>query len=807
MYLPRLLRDYGEAGAVNTLLAPWGFVDDETFLTKRGHVGIVYALRGVDGEALPHPQRRALTHRFEAALRVLDEHCRVSQYVIKQAVPPFAASDCSRPVANDAIQRRVAYLNGRLGTLSQVGLFLVLLYEAPLPSRRSTALRDVWRTPRQGLRTWLSPSAGARVVEADLDRAVSTLHHKAQAFEVQLTDFGLQRLPKTRAFRFFRQLLNYDPVVVDAARLSHDVHLDYFMADSPIECHRDHLTVGRQAVKVLTMKEPPSQTFAQVMADLVAVPGEFIACLEWQRTASDRMRRDIQARRRHFFNKRVSFVNYVAPDTRPEDMLVDDSANMVVRQLGDAMTEIEANGHFFGSCSLTLALHGPDSRALEHQAAEAMKMLAVHDGSLFEESYNLLNAWLGMVPGNGAFNLRRLALLETNVADLSFLCAPDPGEPISPHLQKEALAIFETPAGAPYAFNPHVQDVGHTLVLGATGSGKSFLLNFLVTHAQKYDPVTVILDLGHSYRKLATLLQGQYLEVGLRNEAVTINPFALEPSSEHLHFLHAFVRVLLEGNDNYRLSDLEDREVYEAIENLYVLDRAQRRLFTLANLLPRALAARLHKWVEGGRYAALFDNVEDTLTVNRLQVFDFEAMRAYPVLLEPLLFYVLHRVTARIMEPAEAPTLKLCVMDEAWRFIQHPTLRAYVQEALKTWRKRNAMMMLATQAADDFASADLLRTVIESCPTKLLLANPSLDTQQYVDLFHLNPMEVDLLTNLIPRQQLLLKRASLAKVLSLTVDPKSYWIYTNTPVDNERVDESVLAHGFDAGLARLAESA
>jgi type IV secretory pathway VirB4 component len=164
-------------------------------------------------------------------------------------------------------------------------------------------------------------------------------------------------------------------------------------------------------------------------------------------------------------------------------------------------------------------------------------------------------------------------------------------------------------------------------------------------------------------------------------------------------------------------------------------------------------------------------------------------------------------VTARIMEPAEAATLELCVMDEAWRFIQHPTLRAYVQEALKTWRKRNAMMMLATQAADDFASADLLRTVIESCPTKLLLANPSLDTQQYADLFHLNPMELELLTNLIPRQQLLLKRASLAKVLSLTVDPKSYWIYTNTPVDNERVAAAMCEHGLAAGIDRLAASA
>ena len=246
-----------------------------------------------------------------------------------------------------------------------------------------------------------------------------------------------------------------------------------------------------------------------------------------------------------------------------------------------------------------------------------------------------------------------------------------------------------------------MDDVGHTLVLGATGSGKSFLLNFLVTHAQQYDPLTVVLDLGHSYRKLATLLDGSYLELGLRQQDVTINPFdSATPTAEHLHFLHAFTRVLLEGEDGYRLSDAEDRETVRGGREPLRPRRAQRRLFTLANLLPRALGARLHKWVEGGRYAAMFDNAHDTLTLDRLQVFDFEAMREYPVAARAACCSTCCTASTDACTTRPRPrTLKLCVMDEAWRFIQHPTLRAYVQEALKTWRKRNAAMLLATQAS------------------------------------------------------------------------------------------------------------
>ena len=801
--IKRILRDYEHAGSVSALVSLWGFADEYAFLTKAGAVGTVFRLHAPDVECLDHDDRRRVTERFEQALKLLDETYRVYIYCLKQPIAPIVASEHKHPMVNEAMRRRASDLNCR--AFSECQLFLVVLGEAA--QRRWGRHRGVNQgAPLASRWDRFSQRRTVNTLDIQLRNDLDALRQAAAAFTGHLSDvMRPERLAKAEAFAFFRRLLNYTPWKADAAALKYDTHLDFFAADSSIECYRDHLRMDDTRIRVLTMKEPPARTFAHILEDLTLVPSKFICCLEWRRLSASAVRRDVHTRRRHFFNKRVSMLSYVSQQSKNDEVLVDESASATVHELGQALTDMDVHGHVFGECSWTLVLYDEDVERLSRSVAGAAKLFADHDGSIHDETYNLLNAWLAVLPGNSAHNLRRLTLANTTCADLAQLFSVDTGSRVSGHLEgQEYLAAFETQQRTPYCWNLHWNDVGHALILGATGSGKSFLLNFLLTHVQKYDPVTVIFDLGGGYARLTERLGGSNWRVGLAHRDFTINPFCLDPIPENVHFLFTFVRVLLQATDQCRLSLDDDREIYEAVTSIYTLDAPQRRLMTLASLLPRALAQHMARWIYGGPYAEVFDNPDDTLTFQRVQSFDFEGLERYPAILEPLLFYVLHRASTAVRDAAATSRLKLFVLDEAWRFARDGTVKAYITEALKTWRKRNAAMLLATQSSQDFGESDLLRTVVENCPTKFLLANPALDLEAARELFDLNDTESQLVRELVPRRQVLLKRPDVSKVLDLRVDPHSYWMYTNTPLDNARVSAIVAEFGLAAGLEELA---
>ncbi len=769
-------------GSFCSLLGLVAFVDEVTFLTKSGALGIVLRVGEVDDECLDVVERDAITRRFETALRLLDDRTHFYQYLLKEngVELPESRSEVDPAVAA-LLARRRAWMTTRRQSIFRYELYWVVLDERrDTPAAWREVAERIARHPIQHLHAWLSTQMTVVHLDRQLGDRVRRLRQRVDAFALQLEDpFAPRVLPKDDAFLFWRRLLNYDPAVANAVRLREDTFLDFHVADSSLECHRAHLRLGDHYVRVLTLKEPPAQTFAHVFRDATAIASNAILVSEWRRETPGTVRRQIHAKRRHFHNTRISLASYLndAAADRTE-LLIDDSAAAVVRDLGAALTELTLNGRYFGVCTVTIVVYDREPAILERAVAAVRRAFATHDAQVTDERYNLLHAWLAVLPGHHAYNVRGMYLLNSNYADCSFLFQPQRGGAADGPGHRDPLIALETSRQSLYDFSLHVEDVGHTLVLGATGSGKSFWLNLLVAHLQRYRPKILIFDLGGAYDAVTEWFGGRTLRIARDNLGFTINPFRLAPTPANRHFLFAFVKVLMQIDGQHTVTRAEDQALFEQIETVYQLDADQRRLFTLANILPRTLAVHLQRWIQGGQYGDLFDHVEDTVTLADFQCLDFEGLDAAPQILEPLLFYLLHRAAATIVDPALEDTLKVFVLDEAWRYLRDPSVRAYVTEALKTWRKKNASVILATQSSDDLESTSLLQIAAESCPTKCFLANPNLPRAIYRDRFHLNETELDRLAGLIPRRQLLLKRPQHAIVLTVDVDPPSAALFS-----------------------------
>jgi type IV secretion/conjugal transfer VirB4 family ATPase len=751
MTAAELKGEHAKVGAMHELFAPCVLMDEHTVLTKRQDLFSVLRVEGIDAECLDPEEIGRICQRFESALRMLGTEYRIYQYLIKRNCRGLSAPTVER----------TAWLESR--RLYSIDLYIVLLRMRPLlhGAVRSLAAR-------------FSTREVLHVSLREIRREVDMLASAVGSLVIQLQDAVRPAvLDQTEIMAFLRNLANCEPW---RAVLVQDFHVDQQMTQAGIECWPNHLKQGDQYIKVLSLTEPPSQTFANMLRPLLDVGCEFVIASEWRRESNLEARRVIEAKRRHFHFAKTSIMSYFGnSNPRPDEVLIDDSKTAVVDELNQALRAMEVEENHFGRFSLTVALHDPDSACIKRCAAKVAEVFATHDAKVVDETYNMLNAWLAMVPGNYTQNHRQLWLLNTNYGDMSFLFRPAAGARVNTHLERPALNVVETRQSTAYSLNLHVEDVGHTCVLGSTGSGKSFLVNFLTDSYQQYQPYTIIFDLGGSYRRLTAKYAGGYLHVG-KESSFTFNPFRLANTPENLDFLFAFVRVLIERD--YTMSSEDRKDLHRAIGEMYVLDVPVRRLSTLAQIAKRSYAPQLAEWTGQGRLAGYFDHADDTLSFTRFQAFDFEGMDQ-PDVLEPLLFYILHRANASIYDQAQGGTPKLFVFDEAWRFFRNSITRTYIHEALKTWRKRNAAVIMATQSSDDLQRSELLPVIVESCMSKIFLASPGIDLASYRETFHLNQTEAGLIAGLVPKQQFLLKQPGGSKVLNLNVDPHSSRIYGN----------------------------
>ena len=804
----KLIKPWKEAGSANAQVNLYGFWNETAFLTKSGDLGMILRLEGVDYESLDTADQNRAVKRLSDALKAFTPGFRVYQYLFKTNRPEIPSAQCVDPLVQAAVEQRRAYFEAKRDHLYKIEIVYVFLLEgdqskqgiiaalrrlATEPAIALRNLRDEFSS--NGKRTFLRRRIAADLVR--LERAVASFTRLMGEFT------SCQILKQEEQLQFLRRLINFDAWRI-AGKPRSTQFLDYQVVNSDIDAERDHLRVGDHYVRLLTMKEAMANTQPLVLNQLLKVPASFYAVAEWMPIEITRARKNVNGRRRHL-NSSKAGASQAFDDgkSRERDQLIDESKQADIERLGDCLVEL-GDGQTMGDYSFTVVLHGHDLAVIDRETHEFTSIFTEADGALFKETYNQLNVLFACIPGNYRQNLRRMALLNTNYADLSFLFTILPGQQVNAHLGTEYLAVLETDNGTPYFLNLHHGEVAHTLILGRTGSGKSFLMNFLVMSAQKYTPQTYIFDIGGSFESLTRTFGGAYLNAGRESRDFSINPFSLEATKENLQFLFSLFRVLIEGNDRrYRLEHQEERKLWNAVERMFQVPVEQRTLSTFASLVGE-LKDRLHKWTAAGQYGFLFDNQEDTLSFSSFQTFNFAGWSDTPEVLEPLLFYVLHRAGNAIKDPSQLGTFKAFLIDEAWHFIKNETIREYVVEAMKTWRKHNAAMILATQSVAELEKSGILPVVVEQLATTIFLANPKMNREVYAAAFHLNDTELDLIASLVPPGEMLIRKEKLSKKVRLNVDAASYWIATNNASDNQLKAKYLAQYGVAEGIRRLA---
>ena len=795
-----LHKEYREAGSLAQEIPYWGWIDERTCLTRGGELLTLAQLIPANTEGVRPEQVDRVVDRWQRSLSNLDPATRLYWYFLRRPVR-FEPPD-GDDIAAVAIRQRQTFLSGRI---SQTQVFVCWCWNPDLKQvadSQSNANGD-WMAY---LRGWLAGRKRPQesvYLRAAVDEASSRFRQVVDAQAALLNDLTPVEILDDRAGSgVLSELINRPGIPWGGATGS---GLNWSLSLSELEAERRYLRLDGEPVVLYSLLSPPGEAGAGLLSDLYRVQAKLTVSLEWRPWGQDAGRRKIRSAQRHYFNKRYSLMAHWQQKEATDAAMADTAAETEAIRLGDALVELESDNVAYGEIALCVALHG-ELASTERLDGEVRRIFSAHDAKIIREGYGQLPAWFSRIPAQPRRRQIRTLFGSAGVtACLAPICGPPAGRTHSPHLDRPALTVLETRWRTPYHYDLFAGDVGHTLVLGSTGSGKSFLLNFLLVSALQYNPKVLILDLGGSYRWLTRFLNGSYLELSPREQSLHLRPFSLPDSQRSYQFLTGWISRLLRLG-GYQASGDDPSEVQDRIKDLYSLPPEKRTLSTLAQSLPAKMWPSLARWHGAGAWGTFFDastDNSDLLGGQDWQVIDLAGAAEHEDLCEAALFYLLERLRLEIEDSSSRSRLKVMVVDEAWRFLKDPAALSYLAEAAKTWRKHNAALVLATQSATDITGTAGAGALLEALPTKLFLSNPDLPTTA-AETFRLNEQEVDLVRGLIPKQELYLRRPDSSGILQLTVDPKSYWLYTSSPLDAERREKAVERWGFSEGLERLA---
>jgi type IV secretion system protein VirB4 len=771
---------FAKAGAACSIVPISRFIGPNIFALKGGGYGCLFSLTGIDEEGQTDQELEARMHSIEGALHGLPEGSCLYQYTrVMSGFDLPRQQKYLNPITQVFADDRLAFLERTAG-FRRIDLHWCLTLE---PSR----VKVLERKPQENA--------------VDTSRMLADLQKMAAILEGHLGgSLGLRLLDKNSAFQFLSYLFNLE-AWSEQDQLRSDSGVDRQIVKNAVAWHSDHLQVGKRHVQMFSLKATPEASRPCLFFGLLKLDCDSVLCSTWRVKSTSSARSEINAQEKFISFFKVGVLTRVMSgrDTASLDTGAGaKAANSSVDDLSEVIRSLDKKAQ--GEYSLRLLLAAPSAEQLRKTVPAVHRVFVDARAQVMEETLGNLSAFYAMFPGNHKFNVFPLWLSEDHHARLSSVFAPHVGHPNSEDLDSEYLNILETRARTPFFQDVYVDGVRVMLIIGPTGTGKSVHGNQLIALEQKYGGFTYIFDIGGSYESLVELYGGKVDRVG--KDGPNVNPFALEPTESNIKFLYSFVKLLL-TNGGAEMEPEDDDVIHKAVQDMYLLDRENRRLSNL--FLPKKLDRYLSKWVGKGVYHAIFDNVDDSLSLSRLQCFDFQGVNneQYGDLIEPLMVWLLRRINDVLHDPANLGAPKHILIEEIFSSMKNKQLLEGALASIKIVRKNLGGVTMIGQSADDLGqNAD---SIVNSCTSFLFLKDATFNRKRYAELFKMNEQQIALFESLQDREALYMRRDGLTKVVILNLDSRSYATFSTKPKDRVRRSKLIAKYGLTEGITRFAQ--
>jgi type IV secretion system protein TrbE len=700
----RFLKEHGMRPALLADHLPWAaLVAPGVVLNKDGSFTTAFAFRGPDLESSTALELMAVRARLNNALRRLETGWCLHIEARRRRADPYPT-----------------------GSFSTLGARLVD------EERRYLFERDefAFETDYRGALTWLPPREEVRVLERwlldglaqngrDWRGSLRSFSEEASAFLDLLSD----TLPYARALDD-GELLTWLHRCVSNSSASvtppdSPIFLDALLADQPLSGGLAP-RLGDAALRVVSVRGLPSATRPGLLDALGELPFKLRWCARWISLSKADAELEIARIRKRWFAKRKGVGTLLREAiTREETPLVDTDACAKTGECDGALEALGAEACAFGYLTMTVSLLAESAEIADARAHHVEAALNARGLVAKREDFNAVEAWLGSLPGEPYADVRRPLVSTLNLADLLPASAVWAGPAGDEALNGPPLAIARTAGASPFRMALHVGDVGHAMMVGPTGSGKSALLSFLALQWSRYPRARVVFfDKGRSARA-ATLAAGgawRSLEAG---QMTPLQPLARIDDPAELAWAAEWVLDLVCGA-GVEETPFRREAIWSALASLAQAPCSQRTLTVLCALLQdREAALAIEPFTLAGPWGALLDGAEQDHATSAFDTYELEALMAARAPLAPTLTAMFHALE-RSFDGAPV----LLVLDEAWLFLDQARFAAKIREWLKTLRKKRVAVVFATQSLDDIAASSIAASLIESCPTQIFLPNP-----------------------------------------------------------------------------------